>query len=165
MQAENTHIPAILGLWKELMDFHKDIDPLFTRSADGHVSMEEHIQELIQSEEAQVLVALDRTRVVAYSIAEILARPPVFQHRAFGAISDLAVTSEYRRKGIGEKMLQKMIKWFELHDLDRIELRVASRNEVGYAFWRKHGFQDYMHVLRMYRKSTNRRIGDQETTQ
>lgn len=152
IQADTTHISEILELWKEFMDFHKDIDPLFVRSTDGHLSMREHIQDLITSETAQVLVALDKNRVVAYAIAEIQTRPPVFKYRTFGAISDLAVMSEYRRKGIGEKMLQKMIEWFELHDMDRIELRVASENEIGYNFWRKHGFRDYMHVLRAYRR-------------
>ena len=150
--ADTTHIREILEVWKEFMDFHKDIDPVFARSKDGHITMGEHLHDLIQSEEAQVLVALDKGHVVAYSIAEIHNRPPVFQYRAYGAISDLAVKSDYRRRGIGEKLLHTMFAWFESHSMDRIELRVASKNEVGYSFWKKHGFQDYMHTLRLYRK-------------
>ena len=28
-EARENHIPEIAGLWKEFMDFHKDIDPRF----------------------------------------------------------------------------------------------------------------------------------------
>jgi ribosomal protein S18 acetylase RimI-like enzyme len=57
------------------------------------------------------------------------------------------VKYSYRRKGIGEKLLQEMLKWFAAHELHRIELRVLSANEVGYNFWKKQGFRDYMHML------------------
>lgn len=150
--AEDSHIPGIIEIWKELMDFHKDIDPLFTRTEDGHVAFADHMNKLIHSEDAQVLVALDKEAVVAYSVSEIFARPPVFQHRISGFISDLAVRSNYQRKGIGEQMLCRMFEWFKSRNICRIELRVASKNEIGYSFWKKHGFQDYMHILYLQRK-------------
>jgi ribosomal protein S18 acetylase RimI-like enzyme len=102
---------------------------------------------LIKKETTQVLVALHRDRVVAYSIAETHQRPPLFEQNECGLISDLAVKSSYRRKGIGEKLLQEMLKWFAARGLRRIELRVLSANEVGYNFWKKQGFRDYMHIL------------------
>jgi len=49
-------------------------------------------------------------------------------------------------------MLKNLLAWFKKRGLDRIELRVAARNPIGYAFWKKSGFKDYLHVLYLERK-------------
>lgn len=152
LPVQDAHIPEIIKIWKEFMDFHKGIDLFFARSADGHIHQEKHIRDSMQSENAQVLVAVRNGEVVAYSISEIHVRPPVFCYRTFGVISDLAVKSAYRGKGIGGKMLEKIFEWFNSRNIHRIELRVVSENQIGYNFWKKHGFQDYMHSLYQIRK-------------
>lgn len=146
-EAKDSQVLGILELWEELVDFHSNIDPYFTRSEDSLKVFEKYVRDLIEKETTQVLVALHRDRVVAYSIAEAHQRPPFFEQKECGLISDLAVKSSYRRKGIGEKLLQEMLKWFAARGLHRIELRVLSANEVGYNFWKKQGFRDYMHIL------------------
>ena len=57
-----------------------------------------------------------------------------------------------RRKGIGEQMLGRIFEWFTSRHVDMIELSVSARNQVGYSFWRKHGFGDYIHRLYLNRK-------------
>jgi len=52
-------------------------------------------------------------------------------------------------------MLAKIFEWFESRNMDRIELRVLAKNQIGYSFWKKHGFKDYMHVLYLNRKLGN----------
>jgi ribosomal protein S18 acetylase RimI-like enzyme len=149
--AKNSDVPEIAEIWKEFMDFHKDIDPYFTRSEDGHSNFGKYVEDLIKAEDSQVLVALEQGRVVAYSIAQIAKPPPVFEHQTYGFISDVAVKSNYRRKGIGERLLVKIYEWFESNKISRIELRVAAKNEIGYSFWKKHGFRDFVHVLYLNR--------------
>jgi len=145
--AEESHIPQIIEVWKEFMDYHRKLDSFFSRRDDGHLNFEKYINELMKSNEAQVLVALDEGNVVGYSIALLQYYPPVFKHRVYGVINDLAIKETHRRRGIGEQILSRMYKWFKSHDLDRIELRVSINNPIGYSFWKKHGFEDYMHVL------------------
>lgn len=147
--AEDTHVPEIIELWKEAMDFHQAVNPLFARSKDGHIHMEKHLHGMIQSEDTQVLIALNKGRVVAYSIFRIFTRPPMLQYRTSGYILDIAVKSDYRRKGIGGKMLHTILEWFESHDVDRIEVQVASESEVGYSFWKKHGFKTYKYDMHL----------------
>jgi GNAT superfamily N-acetyltransferase len=150
--ATDAHISEIMKIWKESMDFHKDIDAHFAVREDAHTDFEPHLREVMQKEDAQILVALEKGRVVAYSITLLFMRPPIFEERIYGFISDLAVKSDYRRKGIGRKMLKRMIEWFESRNVKRIELRVVAQNEVGYSFWKKHGFRDFMHELYIIRK-------------
>ncbi|MFX0083304.1 MAG: GNAT family N-acetyltransferase [Candidatus Hodarchaeota archaeon] len=140
-----------MEVWKEFMDYHKNLDSLFTRRENGHLNFETYIKELIKSNSAQVLVVLDKEDVVGYSISLIQFYPPVFKRRIYGLINDLAVKESHRRKGLGEQMLFKMFQWFESHGLDRIELRVSVRNKIAYSFWKKHGFKDYQHILYLKR--------------
>lgn len=145
--AEDSHVPGIVEVWKEFMDFHKKIDPYNERSEDGHIHMEKYLRDSMNSQDAIVLVALDDDSVVGYSISAIGKRHPVFQQDTQGVIHDMAVKSDYRRKGVGGEMLAKIHEWFQSRNIDRIELSVAAKNQIGYSFWKKHGFQDYTHRL------------------
>ena len=74
------------------------------------------------------------------------------ERETYGFIDTMAITSDYRRQGIGEQMLDRIFEWFDSQDIDRIELSVSARNQVGYSFWRKHGFHDFMHRLYLDKK-------------
>ena len=145
--ATHFHVPEIVELWEEFMDFHRSVDSFYTRSQDASVSFGKRVEESIESDDSRVLVALEEGRVVAFSIAHIVKLPPVFERKTNGYISEMAVRPHYRRKGIGERMLAKIYEWFESRNIDRIELRVVVGNQIGYSFWKKHGFTDYVRVL------------------
>jgi RimJ/RimL family protein N-acetyltransferase len=43
--------------------------------------------------------------------------------------------------------LQEALEWFKSLGLERIELSIVPANIESSSFWKKHGFQDYMHKL------------------
>jgi ribosomal protein S18 acetylase RimI-like enzyme len=145
--AEESHIPAIVELWKEFADYHRDIEPIYTRTGNASRLFREHIKKLMESEDSQVLIALDKGEGVAYSIAQISKRPALFDQTEFGFISDLGVRSDYRRKGVGEQVLNKIFEWFKSRGIERVELLVLSENTAAVSFWKKHGFGVYAHRM------------------
>ncbi|MCY3870091.1 MAG: GNAT family N-acetyltransferase [Gemmatimonadetes bacterium] len=147
VRALKSDIPAILEIWKELMDFHVPFDSRYTLSEGAEESMNDHLERLVEAEDALVIMAVENTKPMGFGIARIRNYPPVFIKQTHGTIEDLAVSSEHRRKGIGELMLNEMLDWFRSLGIDRVELRVASMNTIGYSFWRKHGFADYMYIM------------------
>jgi ribosomal protein S18 acetylase RimI-like enzyme len=148
VSAKDSLIPQIVELWKELWDFHQNLDPkYFVMSEDGPSKFEEYLRGLIKSDDSQVLIALEGGQVVAYSIAQILKRPPVAKHIEYGFISDLGVKEEYRRRGIGKRILDKIFEWFKSRQIDRIELTVLAKNQIGYSFWKKQGFEVFLHRM------------------
>jgi len=153
--AKDKHIPGIIEVWEELMDFHKNIDTYWSRREDGHITYEKFLREMLESEDAIVLVAVDNGRIVGYSSSRISEHPPTLEHDNYGEITDMAVTAEYQRKGIGERMLKRICEWFESRNIDRIELSAAANNQISYSFWKKHGFQDFLH--RLYLEKHNQR--------
>jgi len=147
ISAAESHIPEMIELWEEFMDYHEELDSYYATRDDRCVSFERFLRGNIESEDAQVLVAVERGKVVGHSIAMIKKRAPVFKQETCGFISDLAVNSDYRGKRIGSGILSKIFGWFKSRNIRRIELSVVVKNKAGYAFWKKHGFRDYMHEM------------------
>lgn len=149
-KATKKDLESIGNLWKEFMDFHKERDPAFTRSADGHEHFKQFLAGHLEKESSLVLVAELDGALVGYCLAMLAKSPPVFENRDYGSVYDLAVTQRCRRAGIGEKMYKKAESWFSDQGVHRIELRVVVSNEVATAFWRKMGFKP--HVENLYKK-------------
>ncbi len=150
--AGEEHIPGVVGFWKDFMDFHQAKDPFFTMRQGAEKEFSNYFREVISADDTHALVALvNKERVVGFSISAIKNHPPVFTETKYGEIIDLAIHDDYRRKGIGEEMLKIIFEWFDAHDARRIELRVAAKNMIGYSFWEKHGFVEYLHVLYLER--------------
>ncbi|MBI2851375.1 MAG: GNAT family N-acetyltransferase [Chloroflexi bacterium] len=142
--ATEKHVPEIVELWKEFMDFHRPIDPRFPLRKDAHLNWVKHLRELMKSENACALVGLDKGQAVAYCIIEKRKYAPIWEREYYGLISDMFVRADYRRKGAGEQVFARMIEWFKANKIDRVDVTVADGNQLGYPFWKKHGFKDYI---------------------
>ena len=150
--AGEEHIPGVVGFWKDFMDFHQAKDPFFTMRKGAEKEFSNYFREVISADDTHALVALvNKERVVGFSISAIKNHPPVFTETKYGEIIDLAVHDDHRDNGIGEEMLKIIFEWFDAHDASRIELRAAAKNMIGYSFWEKHGFVEYLHVLHLER--------------
>jgi len=147
VRAGEEHLAGIIERWIELMDYHAELDPLFTRSAEGHVSYREYTRKLMSEQKACVLVALDGENVVGFSLSMVANYPPPLARRIYGYISDVAVAQTYRGRGIGEKMVRKTLAWFAEQGITRVELRVSSCNDVALSFWERRGFREYVKVM------------------
>jgi ribosomal protein S18 acetylase RimI-like enzyme len=143
-KATSDDLDVIGRLWQEFMDFHRERDSHFARSADGHERFKQFISGHITSDNSCVLVAEKEGSVIGYCLSTLAKYPPVFDKQDYGSILDLVITEPYRRMGIGERMYRTVQSWFSERGVHRIELRVAVTNEVSTAFWRKMGFKPYV---------------------
>ena len=148
VKAEEKHIAEIGQLWWEFILFHQDIDPIYT-SLDGAIPgfIENHLRHFMESEDGLVLVAVDGKKVVGYSLSEIHRISPGLKRDKYGYIDDMAVTLNYRRKGIGEMMFTEIMRWFRSKDIRRLELGTLAKNVVANSFWQKQGFTVYRYTL------------------
>jgi GNAT superfamily N-acetyltransferase len=137
----------ILDLWREIMDYHRDFDAFWIRAEDGQVSFERHLRELLASDDALVLVALDRGSVVGYAVAGVSERNPSFRDRLRATIDGMGVTAGSRRHGAGEAKLAEILNWFRSRGISTVELSVAAANSAGISFSKKHGFSELMQRL------------------
>jgi GNAT superfamily N-acetyltransferase len=146
-EAGEYHIKQIDELWLEFMRFHESIDPLFKPRESAIPGFEQEQRRLMGPEDGLVLAAMDKERVVGFALAELRGPHKAYHLDRYGAIDTVAVTQEYRRKGVGEQMVRRILDWFRENGIIRVELEVLARNQVSYSFWRKQGFNDYRHRL------------------
>jgi len=140
-------LPGVIDLWTELMDFHRDIDPLFTRSAEAADNFLRYMNENLDSDDSELFVAELSGSLAGYVLANVSRYPPVFVQERYGAISDAAVAAAFRRQGIGEALVNAAAQWFMEKGLNRMEMRLLNANPVSAAFWKKMGFNPYMTTL------------------
>jgi ribosomal protein S18 acetylase RimI-like enzyme len=147
-KAQESHVEAIGDLWWEFLLFHQDIESIFVLEEDSIQRFrEDHLLPHMRSEDGLVLVALDGTRAVGFCISEVRRIIPGLKRPPYGYIDTIAVTAEYRRKGIGEKLYAETTKWLQSKEIGRLELGTDARNVAGNSFWRKMGFTVYHHEM------------------
>jgi len=137
-------VPAIIEIWKELMDFHKGLDAFFSRSVTGHERFAEFLTSNIEEKDSCVLVAADGGHIVGYCQACISKYPPVLVREKYVEIFDMAVTKKYQRQGIGRMIIDALRRWYSDKDVDRIELKYLTSNKSAEEFWTKMGFKPYL---------------------
>jgi GNAT superfamily N-acetyltransferase len=148
IEAEEKHIPDISRLWKEFIQFHIDVEPIWIPAEDAEQGQrEEQTKPLMASDKGLVLVAMDGDEVIGYSISEIKPPPRGSARTEYGYIHHMAVTDQFRRTGVGEQMFNDILKWFKSKGMDRIELDITSKNYVASSFWGKLGFEEYVRTL------------------
>jgi len=145
--AHKSHIPEIINAWEEFSRFHEKIDPRYPMVDNARVGYEEYLRKFLIDKDSRVLVAIDKGKLVGYAVAQIRKSSPAWKRKEYGYIEEMAVRAEHRRKGVGTQILEKILDWFRSENIDMIELTVAAKNLVGYSFWKKHGFKDYLHHL------------------
>ena len=92
----------------------KKIDPTYySTSKDARKRFVEFAREKIGDRDSRLLVATADGKIVGYILGWVKERPPVFKLRKVGCIFDLLVIEEFRRKGIGKKLVREMLAWFE----------------------------------------------------
>lgn len=145
--ATEEDVSGIVQLWVEAVEFAVEIDSYFTRSSDSEKNFGEFVTGHIHLETASVVVAEIDQSVVGYCLAVCLQRPPLVTEMDYGVIYDLAVTANYRNRGVGSRLCEEVQSWFAGRGIKRIELNVLNANENGRRFWQKTGFQPYMEQM------------------
>lgn len=146
-RATPNDIPAIVELWKEMMDFHKKRDPFFTRAADGEQVFSQYLEKNINAETACVYVAIIGGTIVGYCQGTLEKHPPMLTAGDYGQVLDFAITADYRRSGVGERLCNALQGWFVLKGVHRLEVRHSEFNEAASSFWAKMGYRPFLKTL------------------
>jgi ribosomal protein S18 acetylase RimI-like enzyme len=143
-KAKQADLIDIAELWKEFIDYHRNFDSFFTRSRNSIYYFNKYASNHIASKKSLVLIAKLQNKTVGYSISYVAKHPPVFAGNKYSFISDLMVSKDFRKSGLGKKLFKENITWFKLKNIKRVELSVSVKNPSATKFWKKMGFEPYM---------------------
>ncbi len=95
---------------------------------------ENSVKELLLSEKAELLGAFDGGRLIGYSCLEWVLDE--------GSLTNIAVSDEYRKMGVGSQLMAALMKSAEEKDLAFVTLEVRVSNLPAVNLYRKFGFLD-----------------------
>lgn len=141
---------AIATLWREFD--HEIPPPTHEGPADEEKELRE-IAELIASEIA--LVAEDDGVPIGFALAR--RRAP-----GFGTLTDLYVSRDARRSGIGTELMREVLSAFKGLGIERFDLDVVASNHVARSLYARWGLKDEVIVMTGSVSDLEARIGSQE---
>jgi len=144
--ATEDDLPAMLTLWREMMDFHARSDARFQPGPTpvAEEAWTQYLRQEIWSSDAWcALVAEVEGRIVGQIVGALRDPAPVFEPGTYGYITDIVVDPETRRRGVGRALFRALEAWFHERGASHLELQVLERNSTSQAFWRAMGCTDY----------------------
>lgn len=95
----------------------------------------------------RLFVAENDVRLLGFVFAEIEGAGPGASDPPPAWIHELWVEPEYRRRGIGGRLLAEAEAFFDARDVSRLSVRVESANRDGLEFWGRRGFAERARIL------------------
>ncbi len=139
-RAERDDVAAVADLVVRTKKLNNEFDPLFAVVADAKERAERHVLATIGSPDKLILVAADGPKVVGVLRAEMKERMFYEPHKE-GFITDFYILPEYRRKALGNEMIQQASTELGKMGAQIIVADVPAQNEIANRFYIKRGFR------------------------
>lgn len=138
----------LLNFVYKLEQYVKDLDPIKrVKNLPGFAELAlKELLENVKKQQGKILLAVEQEKVIGCVVGVIWDqseknRLEIGSHK-IGEIFKLYLEKEYRRKGLGKKLLQKIEDYFKEKGCDSIWLSVFSPNVHAYNVYKEFGFID-----------------------
>jgi ribosomal protein S18 acetylase RimI-like enzyme len=139
-RAKKEEIGAVADLIVRTKRLNNEFDPLFAVVADAKSRAEKYLQSTIGAPDKLLMVAVEGQKVVGVLRSEMRDRLFYEPHRE-GFITDFYILPEYRRKALGNDILQQASTELKKMGAQIIVADVPARNEIANKFYIKRGFR------------------------
>ncbi len=140
-------LDRVAELWALIAVHHEPLDPLFRMRPGAAEELRRMLAAILRDPDAAIFVHDEEGDLPGMCIARFDRSPPILDESERAEITDLGVREADRRRGIGRALVETALAWVAERGVERVEVRVASDNREGQAFWRALGFGDLMDVL------------------
>jgi ribosomal protein S18 acetylase RimI-like enzyme len=139
-RARKEDLGAVADLIVRTKRLNNEFDPLFAVVSDARARAEKHVAVSIASRDKLLLVAAEGSKVVGVLRAEMRERLFYDPHME-GFVTDFYILPEYRRKALGNEMIQKAAVELKKMGAEIIVADVPAQNEIANRFYMKRGFR------------------------
>ena len=146
--ARESDLPVLKWFQSKLIVFEKPFDDTII---DGNTRYY-NPKSCLKSKKNLMLVAEDNGKVIGGGFCKIEKEPNWSKNKNRGHIGVLFVEKEYRRKGIGSRIIDELVKWLKKKNITDVRIQVYSKNTNAINAYKKYGFKE--HILEM-RLNTN----------
>jgi ribosomal protein S18 acetylase RimI-like enzyme len=125
---------------------NNEFDPLFKVVDDARDRAESFVSESLKSKDVLVMVATQDEKVVGVLRAELRNRV-FYAPTSGGHITDFYVLPEFRRKNLGNLVLEKASAQLRAMGAEIITAEVPTQNEIAVKFYTKRGFRSILQIF------------------
>lgn len=130
-----------LAVWEELTEYSIDISTYdFDMVKEAPELWMKYFETNVRSRNRKAIVAEQDGKIIGYLLGYIQKRPPIFKTSHQAHITDIAVISSKRNKGVGTKLLDAFSNWAREKKMKYVTLGVLPENKSGIKFYQKQGF-------------------------
>ena len=141
--AEMGDYPALCSLFEEVDALHRVNHPEIFQKPVGPVRDIDYYRALVSDEDIGLFVAEAENQVVGF--VHVITRDsppiPIFVPRRFAIVDNLAVSKNFQRKGIGQKLMDTAQYWAADKGATSIELNVYHFNQKAISFYENMGYK------------------------
>ncbi|MCC7570980.1 GNAT family N-acetyltransferase [Candidatus Micrarchaeota archaeon] len=127
-------------MYEIVAEVHKEYHPIFHEVENCGVNAV--TTNYIDNRNGIAFVAEENSEIVGFAGAQIKLMPETFKIKYTLHLTDVVVLPEYRGKGIGLKLIEKIKEWAGENKIQYITLSVSFKNNFAVQLYEKAGFKD-----------------------
>lgn len=131
---------------KEELKYSKTLKPL-SKTKDHYIR---YLKADLDSDYRIIFVAVERKKIIGMTLGKFYPSLPISKYKKKGYISNLHIDKAHRRKGVGKKLILRILKWFKENNVPHISLEIHVDNEAAKNIYHKLGFKNY--TIKMVKK-------------
>lgn len=143
--ANTTDLPILLQFEQGIIMAERPFDPTLKA---GHINYYD-INELILSDNSEVIVAVSEGEIVGSAYVKIKAALPYLDHADYAYLGFMFVKPEYRGQGINHLIIKTLNEWAKSKGITEIRLDVYDDNVSALKAYEKAGFKRHLVNMRM----------------
>lgn len=140
-RAASSDVERIVELRLLSQEHFEKSNPLIWRiTEEGKKLLKQKVENDIANSNVQILLAEADGETIGYVQGEVTSRSD-HMPRTVGQVSLMYVVKQFRRKGVGRRLMEELCKFFNSNKAEDLTVRYIIGNKEAEGFWRKLGFE------------------------
>jgi ribosomal protein S18 acetylase RimI-like enzyme len=157
-KAASSDVERIVELRLLLQEHVEKSNPLIWRiTEEGMKLLKQKVEGDLADSNIQVLLAEADGEIIGFVQGEVTCRSD-YLPRTVGHVSLVYVVKQFRRKGVGRRLVKELCKFFNSNKVENLTVRYIIGNKEAERFWRRLGFESIITTSSTYLKELDLKL-------
>ena len=157
-RAASSDVERIVELRLLSQEHAERSNPLVWRmTEEGKKLLKQKVEDDLADNDIHVLLAEVDGEIIGYVQGEVTRRSD-HMPRTVGQVSLMYVVKQFRRNGVGRRLVKELCKFFNSNKAEDLTVRYIIGNKEAEGFWRKLGFESIITTSSTYPKELDLKL-------